>query len=197
MGQTYRLIILNDARRTAPSKDKIEKYFRCGFHGGGIGKMCEFSYIGNWGVNAFLTYLKTPKRVVCAGEYADIETKSNKNLYELCKSYGIEIKYDKVSSKVKKHTFRYIINESKKEYLDLTENLAIANSEDDLIFHPLPILISEGNGRGMGDYGGISIQYVGTWARDLIRVSGNKPSDKKYKKKTYIFFENFKSKKTL
>ena len=197
MGQYYKLVILNDARRTAPNKDKIEKYLHAGYNGCGIGKMCEFSYIGNWEVNAFLSELKTPKRVVCAGDYADEESKSKFNLYKLCENFGTEIDFDNVSNKVKNHTFRYIINESKKIYLDLEENLKLANSEDDLIFHPLPILISEGNGRGMGDYSGISMQHVGTWARDLIRVSGNKPSDKKYKKETYIFFERFKSIRTL
>lgn len=192
MGQCYKLIILNDARKTASNKNKIFKFLHGRCNGVGIGKMCEFSYIENWAVNAFLSELKTPKRIVCAGDYADNETKSKFNLYELCENYGMEIDFDKVSNKVKNHTFRYIINEDKKVYLDLNENLELAKGENECVYHPLPILISEGNGRGMGDYEGISMQYVGTWARDLIRVSGKKPSDKKYKKETYIFFENFK-----
>lgn len=192
MGQCYKLVILNDARKTAPNKNKIDKFLHGGCNGVGIGKLCEFSYIENWMVNAFLSELKTPKRIVCAGDYADNEYRSNFNIYKLCESYGTEIDFDKVSNKVKNHTFRYIINEDKKVYLDLNENLELAKSENECVYHPLPILISEGNGRGMGDYEGISMQYVGTWARDLIRVLGKKPSDKKYKKETYIFFENFR-----
>lgn len=192
MGQYYKLVILNDARKTAPNKNKIDKFLHCRCNGVGIGKMCEFSYIENWAVNVFLSELKTPKRIVCAGDYADNEYRSKVNLYELCENHGMEIDFDKVSNKVKNHTFRYIINEDKKVYLDLNENLELAKSENECVYHPLPLLISEGNGLGMGDYEGISMQYVGTWARDLIRVSGKKPSDKKYKKETYIFFENFK-----
>ena len=192
MGQYYKLIILNDARKTASNKNKIFKFLHCRCNGVGIGKMCEFSYIENEAVNVFLSELKTPKRIVCAGDYADNEYRSKVNLYELCENHGMEIDFDKVSNKVKNHTFRYIINEDKKVYLDLNENLELAKSENECVYHPLPILISEGNGLGMGDYEGISMQYVGTWARNLIRVSGKKPSDKKYKKETYIFFENFR-----
>ena len=192
MGQYFKLIILNDARKNASNKNKIFKFLHGACNGVGIGKLSEFSYIENWAVNAFLSELKTPRRIVCAGDYADNEYRSKVNLYELCENHGMEIDFDKVSNKVKNHTFRYIINEDKKVYLDLNENLELAKSENECVYHPLPILISEGNGLGMGDYKGVSMQYVGTWARDLIRVSGKKPSDKKYKKETYIFFENFK-----
>lgn len=192
MGQYYKLVILNDARKTASNKNKIDKFLHCGCSGIGIGKLCEFSYIENWAVNAFLAELKTPKRIVCAGDYASNEYGSKFNLYELCEKYGTKIDFDKVSNKVKNHTFRYVINEDKKVYLGLNENLELAKSENECVYHPLPILTCEGNGLGMSDYKGISMQYVGTWARDLIRVSGKKPSDKKYKKETYIFFENFK-----
>ena len=76
---------------------------------------------------------------------------------------------------------RFIINHTKKEYVDIKhvecENPEIWGS-DDWFIHPLPLLTSEGCGRGGGDYHQSedhpSYKYVGAWARDVISVSNLK-----------------------
>lgn len=73
---------------------------------------------------------------------------------------------------------RYIINHTKKEYVDIKhvecENPEIWGSKYWFI-HPLPLLTCEGCGRGGGDYHQSvehpSYKYVGAWARDIISVS--------------------------
>ena len=40
-------------------------------------------------------------------------------------------------------------------------------------YHPLPLLVAEGNCRGGGDYNGINENIVGSWARDVISVENN------------------------
>lgn len=82
------------------------------------------------------------------------------NLYGLADG-APEIPYDTGNPDV-----RYIVNESKKEYVDLWR-LPQCNG---WTIHPLPLLTSEGNGRGGGDYEGLGMKYVGTWARDFIVV---------------------------
>lgn len=61
---------------------------------------------------------------------------------------------------------RFIVNEDKKQYVDLWR----VPTMNGWAVHPLPILTSEGNGSGGGDYAGINMKYVGAWARDFITV---------------------------
>ena len=42
---------------------------------------------------------------------------------------------------------------------------------------PLPLLVSEGNERGGGDYYGNNKELCGTWARDCISVEKTIPDD--------------------
>ena len=60
--------------------------------------------------------------------------------------------------------YGYLINHTKKVFIDLTACKSYN------IFHPLPILTSEGNGNGLGDYYGENKELAGTWARDLISL---------------------------
>ena len=53
--------------------------------------------------------------------------------------------------------------------------------------HPLPLLVSEGNGRGGGDYNGNNNELCGTWARDCISVEKNIPDN--YTELTCDFYE--------
>jgi hypothetical protein len=56
--------------------------------------------------------------------------------------------------------YKYLVNHTKTEYVDMNK---LPNS-----IHPLPLLVSEGNGRGGGDYNGDNIELCGKWARDII-----------------------------
>lgn len=67
------------------------------------------------------------------------------------------------------HEGRFIINLSKKLYIDLD---SIENE-----IHPLPLLCSISNGRGGGDYEGLDMELIGNWKGDKIAVSNEKPID--------------------
>ena len=78
------------------------------------------------------------------------------------------------------------INHTKKEYLNMKEYIAnvkalplgeytqrliilgMLNYAKIQYLHPIPILTAIGNGLGAGDYSGINMDKVGSWAGDLI-----------------------------
>ena len=73
---------------------------------------------------------------------------------------------------------RFIINHTKKEYVD-TRHLEYEETYgEEWFIHPLPLLTCEGCGRGGGDYHQSaehpSYKYIGAWARDIISVSNLK-----------------------
>ncbi len=133
-------------------------------------KLMEHSYIGNHFVSSFETLIKNnPQRVVWAGDYAD-ECKGRKtNLYRRCK----DLNKANPTEKVGVTETRYIVNHSKKEFVDKFNVPEIATWKGTKI-HPLPLLTCEGNGRGGGDFRGEN-EYIGTWARDIISVESKKP----------------------
>ena len=101
------------------------------------------------------------------------ESDNDENIYSLCndreddngkviRKGKPELPYNTASD----DDIRYIVNETKKEYVDLWNVPSIGGQR----IHPLPLLTCEGNGRGGGDYYGINEKYVGRWSRDFIRV---------------------------
>ena len=68
-------------------------------------------------------------------------------------------------------SWRYIVNHTKKTYLDK----AVLSLEDDSLFHPMCILTAEGNGCGGGDYHGINKTRASLWAYDVVGVSNEIP----------------------
>jgi hypothetical protein len=94
------------------------------------------------------------------------------------------------------HNYNYILNHTKKEYVKVPKF-----KKDSWIIHPLPILTSDGNGKGSGDYSDqICInpeekdldkreykdkpnkKFVGAWAYDTISVTNKFEDTKGYKK---------------
>ena len=69
---------------------------------------------------------------------------------------------------------RYIVNHTKKEYVDKKE---CPKDKDGWIIHPLPLLTAQGNGQGGGDYytEDDSELFIGTWAGDSLEVTSKKP----------------------
>ena len=157
MGQYYYPIILN-------SDGKIVVWMCAHNYNNGL-KLMEHSYLGNNFVSTFEFGLSPEgphykSRVVWAGDYADKELDQEKNLYQMCDEYTM------ISPQVKEtKMYRYIINHSKKQYVDKTK----APKQENFALHPLPLLTCEGNGRGGGDYRGES-PLIGSWARDVISV---------------------------
>jgi hypothetical protein len=167
MGQYYKVIIL--AEKTDKKefiRASLEPY---GFDSGS--KLTEHSYIYNMFMTA-VEYLLCPlgmfykSRIVWAGDYAENEPELNQNLYHLSESklYHPEIpkSYNIIVKK-----YRYIINHTKKQYVD----------KKDKILHPLSLLTAEGNGAGGGDYRGSNEIIVGSWARDVLSIDEEIPEN--------------------
>ena len=166
MCQYYVAIILSDIKRTT---EIIRMWMTAINYENGI-KLMEHSYIGNKFVQAF-EHLISPEgmfymsRIVWAGDYADPEQNESENLYN-----NVYDNYTGLLQCPKSHdtsSYRYIVNHSQKLYVDKER---CPENKYNLIVHPLPLLVSEGNGCGGGDYKGNNVELCGTWARDIISV---------------------------
>ena len=164
MGQYYKPIILKDNKKT------VAKFMYSHDYGNGL-KLMEHSYIGNNFVGAFETLLEgKPQRVLWAGDYAEEESGYKNNAYGRCKD---SLKVSPMGEP--KTVSRFIINHSKKEFVDKTRVPKMkADWADGMRIHPLPLLTCEGNGKGGGDYRGDSF-LVGKWARDVISIDSEVP----------------------
>ena len=63
---------------------------------------------------------------------------------------------------------RYLLNFTKKEFVDLTK---LPVNKGGYIVHPMPILLAGGNGQGGGDYDPVNdhdSKYVGSWVGSVI-----------------------------
>lgn len=208
MRQDYKLCALNKKGKKDANKGKIALAITSWTYDNGA-KLMEFSYIGNDFVNAFEQAINKEsgeyagKPVVCAGDYADEEEKQitkteaktmgfDKEHMELVVGeypsiYALANVWENKNGRYAetgKH-YRYIINEDKKLFIDTNR---LVPDQDGFIIHPLPLLICEGNGEGLGDYHGTCEDKVGTWARDVVVTSDNRP-DKTYKEVLYKFKE--------
>ena len=169
MGQYYIAIILGENQE---NKKEIIRFYIESFINSGA-KLTEHSYVGNPFVSTFEHFL-TPEgmfyksRVVWAGDYADNEEGTDKNLYHTVNKYPNK-SFHVITNQTIKSTedYRYIINHTKKEYVDKKKNT----------FHPLPLLTAEGNGRGGGDYYGDDESKIGSWSRDVISSDKEKPEN--------------------
>lgn len=169
MGQYYKAIFLEDkASNDAPETiiGIFDTY-----------KLMQESWIDF----AFTRYIEANlvnegRRIVLAGDYADAEPNSTDNLYVMAMDMvkeNLEINVSQTKTLLEHQTtFRYIINHTKKQYVD--KDKVMPNDEGSRI-HPLTILTSEGNGRGGGDYRGDNQDLAGTWSRNKISVSNDIP----------------------
>ena len=150
-------------------------------------KLMAHSYIGNSFVNVVEQLIADGgqwfgNRIVWAGDYADPEPNYEQKLYHLPECIKPEPNYEQklyhLSECIKPEQntykyFRFLVNESKKMYVDLDK---VKPDEDGWKIHPLPLLTCEGNGRGGGDFWGKDESgIVGSWARDVIRSQTEKP----------------------
>ena len=180
MGQYYKPVILGE--KTEENHETVKAWVYSHEYGDGL-KLMEHSYQGNKFVSTFEKQLSRTgehykSRVVWAGDYADEEPdlkiiKEGKeydaNLYSLCD------KKNKIKPKVSEtDTYQYILNHTKKEFVDKNKVPEIKDWEGTKI-HPLPLLTCEGNGRGGGDFTGDEKGIVGSWARDVISVEKTNP----------------------
>ena len=167
MGQYYLAIILGNQPDVDYNEQEVIRYvlspFGCG------SKIMEHSYIDNPFVSRFEQLIGQcgvfyKSRIVWAGDYADKEKNSEYNIYHVAQDI------QPISLPQFQIYYRYIVNHTKKEYVDKER---LSNE-----IHPLPLLVCEGNQRGGGDYWGKNSDLCGTWARDVISMDTDKPSDK-------------------
>lgn len=157
MGQYYKVIIL--AEKDTTNKEYIRFFINIW---DGV-KLTEHSYLKNPFVNA-VEFLLSPlgplykSRIVWAGDYADEEDDSE-NLYHLAEN-EISKEYIPKPEKLNQE-YKYIVNHTKKQYIDKSKYV---------LFHPLPLITAEGNGRGGGDYRGSHEDKIGSWSRDVISI---------------------------
>lgn len=179
MGQYYRPVNLDNLEFLSPYD-----------YNNGL-KLMEHSWIGNNFVG-MVESLLSPKgnwykcRLVWAGDYMDYEVfipanyegnKEDINIYEYVGRFGKKIKpkHNSLSNK-------YIINHTKKEYVDKAEcQVDHEWQSDPWKIHPLPLLTchASANGRGGGDYHGKDMKNVGRWCGDLISIENTKPEEYK------------------
>ena len=76
---------------------------------------------------------------------------------------------------------KYLINHTKKEYINCSTYFENSVMTDNWCMHPLPLLTCIGNGYGGGDYKsptlGSSIELVGMWAWDEISIDDDPISE--------------------
>lgn len=149
-------------------------------------KLMEHSYIGNMLCNAVERFLiDNPTRLVWAGDYADNEKGKKFNLFDLCdRKPGRERKNDDASDLP---SGMFVVNHTKKEYYarDEVKGFMVSDYRTgerwEMKINPLPLMTSEGNGQGGGDYyGEKGVKDIERWARDVIELTATEPEG--YKK---------------
>jgi hypothetical protein len=110
--------------------------------------------------------------LVWAGDYADPEEGTELPLYYICKENHDDKRVD-LPLKIEGN-FNYLVNHTKKMYVNKANAAAEDRYGDDL--HALPFFMCEGNGRGGGDFKGWDPkECIGTWARDALSVEKSAP----------------------
>ncbi len=165
MGQYYFPVVLGKNGKT------VKKFVYSHDFGNGL-KLMEHSYLTNNFVGSFESLiLNNPERVVWAGDYADKCKGLKTNVQERCKD-KFKVRPDVCLSTKES---RFIINHTKKMYVDKNK-VPKDPTNFDMKLHPLPLLTCEGNGRGGGDFRSKN-ELIGSWARNVISVSQERPKD--------------------
>ena len=189
MGQYYYPTILREKNKRFYS----EEFYALDYDNGL--KLTEHSYCGNHFVETIMAQLlNNPGRLAWLGDYHEVGDfaelnpslpkivekrfyKHYESEYDYCA--GKHVRHYSKPEEVEERQGRFILNHDKKCYIDIEEyekdNLTCAE-EDDLHFHPIPLLTAVGNGRGGGDFSGIGEKDVGRWAGDLLEVRNAKPN---------------------
>ena len=177
MGQYFRPVIIGkkDSKKVVASLYAHE--FNVGL------KLMEHSYVGNNFVNTFATLINDKDGkykgypMAWAGDYSD-EVVGDKNYYDI----ALEQDTDENVKDLKANEYRYFINKTKKEFVDI-EDCPSCKISDYLAVHPLPILTCLGNGRSH-DYvpKEEDKEYIGSWAMDVVVSSNKCPNEKTYKR---------------
>lgn len=161
MGQYYRPVLKTESGQYIVLNREVDGRYT-------DAKLIEHSWWCNPFVSTVTTMLyNNPHRIAWVGDYADGEP--------LDTEYGLhKLAFDGDGEGVEENeTFldgKYLVNHSKKVYLDCDTYKERSVDSDGLVLHPLPLLTAIGNGRGGGDYYGVNKEDVGVWCFDEIEV---------------------------
>jgi len=177
MGQYYKPMFFKCDTTDFPNVTNLLFIFNTWDYNNGS-KLMEHSWMPNNLMRAVMAKIKEvgEVKVVWAGDYADNEENIDENLFGIHSDEKSEGQ-DKVCivDDIPETQPRYIINKTKKEYVDLE---SCPSFDDGWVIHPLSLLTCEGNGRGGGDFNDDEYKYtkyIGRWHRDIISVGDDKP----------------------
>ena len=136
-------------------------------YGSGL-KLMEHSWLGNDFVNAAYTLIEdNPSKVAWVGDYST-DVGVDEEVYRICWGDGDNEVSIKPNDYFKNGAEGYLVNITKKQYIDLAEYEKLATDKDGWCINPLPLLTAIGNGLGGGDYRGGNQHMVGYWYMDRI-----------------------------
>lgn len=152
-------------------------------------KLREHAFFGDSYVESICSMLYNGGRICWIGDHV-----SDDDIVKVIDNLSYKDIWENESLTLPDTNFRsegkFLVNHSKREYLDLTEYVEACRCLTDnvYIFHPLPLLTALGNGKGLGDYPeiGIDYEYIGKWAWDIISVDDPRPAPI-YQKMDYLF----------
>lgn len=185
MGQYYNVVIKN--------KNTIVTYNRKVDGEYTLEKLMEHS----WWYNPFVCSLTkllyenlTPCRVAWVGDYAysadDLNIPDGIDVAKLHEiAWGENSKTQEIHKDELYLDGKYLVNHTKKIYLNCDDYRRRSMARDGWVIHPLPLLTSIGNGLGLGDYYGTDMDAVGSWGWDSISVEDDIPTGYKELKCTF------------
>jgi hypothetical protein len=166
MGQYFKAVFLN--KDGIPVKSMWQRAST---------KLLEHSWIGDTLMNEVERELfGSPTQIVWAGDYAEKEEGTDKNIYDLTevKTFDdVAFPSDYGDTAPESTGARYLVNHDRKEFVDKDKTPMDSNG---WAYHPLSLLTCEGNGYGgNGDFfadehPGCDASVVGSWARDTIEA---------------------------
>lgn len=186
MGQYYRPILTNaNGYERVYNRDVDGEYT--------MAKLMEHSWWYNEFVSTICNKLfKNPMKVVWVGDYADDADVTNGIEKDELVRLQKKAWKNKGNGVKKKELFLdnlFLVNHTKKIYLDCNAYKEECIFDGDWCVHPLPLLTAIGNGLGGGDYREDDAWQVGQWANDVISVEEVVPEG--YEKEEYIFKEEW------
>ena len=193
MGQYYDILINQDNKYYHSDRkvDGERKY----------AKLMEHSWFENDMLKCISNFIyQKPSEVFWVGDYADsVNKKINTLSVERIKEI-YNLTYRNKDDNIKELSLksanqislkdRFLVNHTKKIFIDGNLYFDLAQDTDGWCTHPLSLLTALGNGQGGGDYFGVDKEKVGAWAGDLISVEDKAPLCFEDKTSDYIFVEN-------
>lgn len=169
MGQYYKIYAEKDGNVKVWDVTELAS---CGI------KLMEHSWLSNKGIGIIMREIMDngPYKIIWCGDYADSDDEFQKiegheGIYKA--TWG-----DDRANKLEKEPFVtncYLVNESKKCYVNMAAYIEAQPEGYEGGIHPLPLLTAAGNGAGCGDYYGDCLDKVGSWMYDEISVTENEP----------------------